>query len=84
MFDVDFIGIWCELARQDFGHIRITDADRDNLPPFIPLSQETVSNFEIIIMIIIAIHNAHIFALRVLKVQNREKKRYGKEQKNLN
>ncbi|PIK53715.1 hypothetical protein BSL78_09384 [Apostichopus japonicus] len=35
VFDVDFIGIWCILARQDFGHRMITDSDLTDIPPLI-------------------------------------------------
>ncbi|KAJ8041493.1 Hyalin [Holothuria leucospilota] len=35
VFDIDFIGVWCETLSQDFGYLAITDEDRANIPPFI-------------------------------------------------
>ena len=40
VFDVDFIGIWCDILSQDFGYIEITDEDRANVPPFIEESPQ--------------------------------------------
>lgn len=33
--DVDFIGLWCVAARQNFGHLPIVSADVRNIPPFV-------------------------------------------------
>ncbi|KAJ8041500.1 HHIP-like protein 2 [Holothuria leucospilota] len=35
VFDVDYIGIWCELFFQDFGNVPVRDEHRENIPPYI-------------------------------------------------
>ncbi len=35
LFDVGHIGIWCQLARQDFGHVKIPPRSQLNVPPLI-------------------------------------------------
>lgn len=43
VFDIDFIGVWCETLSQDFGYLAIMDEDRANVPPFIEESPQVSS-----------------------------------------
>ncbi|XP_071827067.1 protein Skeletor, isoforms B/C-like [Apostichopus japonicus] len=54
VFDVDFIGIWCIAARQNFGHLLIKDSDRNNIPPLIepattPLPATNLENCKVLL-----------------------------------
>ena len=37
VYDVDYLGLWCDLARQDFGHILIPDLKAMDItvPPYV-------------------------------------------------
>ncbi|XP_077992394.1 protein Skeletor, isoforms B/C-like [Glandiceps talaboti] len=44
VFDIDWLSMWCVLARQNFGHVFIPNDL--NIPPYVPEMQETVTNCE--------------------------------------
>ncbi|KAJ8025455.1 Protein Skeletor, isoforms B/C [Holothuria leucospilota] len=52
--DVDFIGIWCELAKQNFGHISIQSSDVTDIPPYIkplttPVPPSNLDNCKVLV-----------------------------------
>ncbi|KAJ8026045.1 Protein Skeletor, isoforms D/E [Holothuria leucospilota] len=55
--DVDFIGLWCVRARQNFGHLPIVSRDVENIPPYVPVTSgpttaptpETIENCQVLL-----------------------------------
>ncbi|XP_071955151.1 protein Skeletor, isoforms B/C-like [Antedon mediterranea] len=48
VFDIDYIGLWCVAARQNFGHVDIPDRSQLNIPPSytVDVVEENVVNCE--------------------------------------